>query len=674
MKKSIRLAVMVMALAGVGVGCRRTEAPPARRSFDEAGGGSARFVVPAEPFKCRYVIDARIDPGQGLVEGKERIVLRNSSRLPIRVIALDWRSGSATPLELTAAGKTLPRREDAGAPPGRPPIFYSLPTALGPGDALTLEATFRQKNPPTSGGAVWQSSAWYPRLWWDGLSQPDSFSVKLDVPDGYALAATGRLDEKTGRFEAPSARTFGVFLGKGMRAERREADGVRITAVFTEKGAKAAGICLETAVDAVAYYKKWLGFYPFPYLTIIPGGTGRWGGYPVATGIVAIHGLETDKDGESAQHWQHITSHEIGHEYWGEWVLDPDDPAWLWIAMGIYADTDYMIARGYDPDRRTSWMGNYVRGISMHYDMTMDIPPAAADRILYDRNNTVIHSKGPAIINALEVVLGRPEFERIYKKALLDYGGKRLGWREFRKFCEKESGRNLGWFFEAWVRSNDYLCYVVESRESRPEGDGFRTDIRVKKLGTMAMPVPVKVIFEDGTAQLAVTDRTKAVDVLVFASLARLKEAVLDPEKKLAMAARPLPAISRDASALIGYGWAARDAPKIFEALRNQPLASSDLWYRLGMELYEVNRTADALTCFEKASGLESDPVTAFAVQGWLGLLEDLLGRRAAALGHYRQAMKLDTGKSMSHGQLRIEMNRAWVEERLKTPFTSPGK
>jgi len=72
----------------------------------------------------------------------------------------------------------------------------------------------------------------------------------------------------------------------------------------------------------------------FPVPEYHPRGKGPLGGYPFATGIVAIHGQETFKEGEPLVWWQHITSHEIGHEYWGEWVLDPDDPAWLWIGLG----------------------------------------------------------------------------------------------------------------------------------------------------------------------------------------------------------------------------------------------------------------------------------------------------------------------------------------------------
>ncbi len=118
--------------------------------------------------------------------------------------------------------------------------------------------------------------------------------------------------------------------------------------------------------------------------------------------MVAIHGQETYKDGESPLWWKWITAHEIGHEYWGEWVLDPDDPAWLWIAMGIVLDTEYLTTRRIDPDRRSKWMGNYLNGVRSGYDMTVDIPPAQVEKIPYDHNNTVIHSKCPSIIFALD--------------------------------------------------------------------------------------------------------------------------------------------------------------------------------------------------------------------------------------------------------------------------------
>jgi hypothetical protein len=652
-----RSALLCLSILIFFAGCQRPSIIPS---------GRGTYRVPSDPPKSRYVIDARIDDVQRTIEGRENIVLKNSSTLPISVIAFDWQSSGSLSLDVIARGRKLsPSVGPADTSPS-PHVIFNLPESVNPGSKLRLDVTFGRK----FGASQEEShgtSNWYPRLWWDGLPLYDAFSVKLDVPAGYVLAASGRLDPQTGRYETVGARTFGIYFGKDMKAASREVEGVLILSLFTEKGAKAAVVCLETAVDAVKYYKHWLGFYPYPFLTIIPGGSGRWGGYPFATGIVAIHGLETYRDGESPLHWQKITSHEIGHEYWGEWVLDFDTPDWLWISLGIFADTEYMTARKFDPDRRTSWTGNYIRGISMHYDMTLDIPPALEKRMKYDRNNTVVHSKGPAVIFALDSVLGREMFDRIYKKTLRIFRGKRLGWRDLQKLCEAETGQNLKWFFDAWVRTNDYLCYAIDSQECRPEGDKYLTEIRVKRLGTMKMPVPVKAVFEDGTEQTLQTDRNRDVDGLLFRSKAKLRDVVLNPDKKLAMADKPVPGISNNLAALLAYGWDSADSLKVFEAISNEAMAVPELWCRLGTDLYEKDHLNEAVACFEKVAGLEADPVWKFAAQGWLGLLADLQGRRTEALEHYRQALKLYTGMPLNYGDWR--MDGAWVEERLKTPF-----
>ena len=117
----------------------------------------------------------------------------------------------------------------------------------------------------------------------------------------------------------------------------------------------------------------------------------------------------------------------------------------------------------------------------------------------------------------------------------------------FFNLCEKTG---LDWFFEQWVRSNKYLCYGVESTESRPDGDGYVSDIRVRRLGSMNMPVPVKAIFEDGSEQIRKTDRNLEIINMKFHSRSGLKEVVLNPENKLAMLQDPLPEISEEAADL----------------------------------------------------------------------------------------------------------------------------
>jgi tetratricopeptide (TPR) repeat protein len=645
---------------------------PGNKPGVAASGGA--FYTPADPPSSRYVIDARVDVAAAAVEGRETITLKNAGRTPLGMIAFDWTVGPSSTLEVTAGKRRLFPPDGASSEPQLRPILIALPEALAPGATIELAVSFAQRPGDSRKRTEFSSGSWYPSLWWDGLEHHDAFSAKLDVPEGFAVIASGRLDPRTGRYEAARARNFGLCLLPGLKSASRETDGVLITSYFTDKGAKAAAICLETAADAVHFYKEWLGFYPFPFLNIIPGGKGRWGGGPVATGIVAIHGLETYVDGESPQHWQHITSHEIGHQYWGEWVLDADEPAWTWIAMGIFADTEFMTVRGFDPDRRAGWMGNYLNAIPLHFDMTLDAPPGRDNAVKFDYNNTVVHSKGPAAIFALDSVLGREAFMRFYKRLLADYGGRRLGWRALQAVAEAESEQNLAWFFDAWVRSNRYLCYGVEAKDCRDDGSGgFISEVRVRRLGTMSMPVPVQAVFEDGSTQIARADRTRAVTTLIFKSRSRLRDVVIDPEKKLARLETPVPAISRAAAAALAFGWDPKEAEQVYAAIKDQPVTAGDLWYSLGTDLYGAGRLDEAADCFAKAADLHRSAVWKFGALGWLGLLDDLRGRRADALVHYRAALAIAPERPLRHDQYGITMDKAWVEERLKTAFV-PGQ
>ena len=633
----------------------------------ERGDG---YWVPADPPKCHYTIDAKVDLDVGFVEGKETVTLNNDSNRSLSVVAIDWLISESYTIDVETAGESLPVLNMQTGNTVESPLFYRLAEPLGPGAKIELDITFKKTFELDEDNTSFGTTYWYPRLWWDDLPVHDSFSVKLDIPEGYAMAISGRKNDASGRYEIDGAKSFGIQLAKDQKTETREIDGIRVTALFTEKGANAARVCLDTAVDAIKYYKDWLGFYPFSFLYIIPGGPGRWGGYPFATGIVVIHGEETFKEGESLLHWQRITAHEIGHEYWGEWVLDPERPAWVWIGMGIFADTEYILARDIDPGRRKSWMSNYLNGTAMYNDTTVDISPARLSKIRYDHNNTVIHSKGFSIVSALDSVLGRESFERIYINCLQTYGGKRLGWRELQRFFERESGQNLNWFFEQWVRSNNYLCYKIVAQESNQEGEGYVSVVKVRRLGTMKMPVPVKAVFEDGSEQVKKTDRNLALQELSFTSQSRLKEAVLDPEHKLAMLEEPLAEISEEAAEMLSMGWGLDDSPEIYQKIKEERITNSDLLYRIGMGLYEYEDYREAFDCFRRIAELETDEITKFASFAWLGLLKDIMGERAEALEHYRKALDLDTGESMGHSWLRITIDRKWLEERLKTPFT----
>ena len=181
------------------------------------------YWTPTDPPKSHYSIDAHIDPSSGLIEGKETIEFKNTSPGFISAIAFDWSIGPKSSLSVFSSGKPLllvnPKNDEMLPSP----VFYRLAEPLGPGKKVKLAVEFRRDLPPSSAPLV--TSVFSPCLWWDDLPIHDSYSVKVEIPQGYTMASSGRLNAKTGRYETAGARTFGLFLAKDVKAESREVEG-----------------------------------------------------------------------------------------------------------------------------------------------------------------------------------------------------------------------------------------------------------------------------------------------------------------------------------------------------------------------------------------------------------------------------------------------------------------
>ncbi|MFB0565960.1 MAG: M1 family aminopeptidase [Candidatus Aminicenantaceae bacterium] len=629
------------------------------------------FWVPKDPPEAHYEIDGTIDTVKKMLEGKEDISFTNTSSRAIAAIAIDWTISKLSSIEVRSKGNELNLINQSEDLPFPSPLIYELPKPADPGAKVKLRIIYSLSIAMKGDMRELKLTKWYPRLWWDGLPVSDVFRVKLNVPEGYACAMSGRLNRKTGYYENSGVCTFGVYLCRDLKTEEREVDGVLITAFFTEKGSQCARLCLETAADAVKFYKDWLGFYPFTFLNIIPGGIWPVGGYPFASGIVVIHGQEQFEK-MPLLHWKWITAHEIGHQYWGEYVMDDDIPRWLWIGMGIYADREYTIFRNIGMGKHEGLIKRYLRGVRPRFDTTVDLPPEQVRKIKFDRNNIVVHGKGYAIVSALEYVLGKETFQRIYKRCLRDYGRKRLGYREFWRLCEEESGENLKWFFDQWIRSNKYLYYDVVGKVSVEQDDKYISYVKVESKGKLKMPLPVKAVFEDGTSQVKYTNRISNVNHLQFESTSKLEKVILDPENKLAMINTPLPILSEDLEELISkLSWvgAGVDALDCFKRAKILKLEDRNLWFKLGMTLFDGGYYEEGFEAFKNATELRTSEIRHFTSLVWMGHIKDLLGEREEALTYYIEALKHDTGKTMRHDQYGMKINRQWIEERLKEPF-----
>jgi tetratricopeptide (TPR) repeat protein len=338
------------------------------------------------------------------------------------------------------------------------------------------------------------------------------------------------------------------------------------------------------------------------------------------------------------------------------------------IGLGIHADREYRQARDIRGGVGALEQG-YVSGVKQGLDTTMDVTNEQGAAIHWDFNNIVEHGKSAAFLNALESVIGTETFAKVYRRCLKEYAGRQLGWREFQRISEIESGQDLDWFFEEWVRSSGSADYRVAAQECSPVAGEFNCIVRVERLGLMRMPVTVAARFEDGSEQRVQADRLADLDELRFSARSPLKEVAIDPDGRVALAEAPSQA-QRELMAKVnqmpwtGAGEAALEA---YRQACETKIEDSGVWFKLGLTLYDGRYYPEALDAMMRVPGGDSD--WHFAALVWQGHLLDLLGRRAEAMARYQEALKAPGSPSMRHDQYNLVIDKHWVEERLKTTF-----
>ena len=627
------------------------------------------YWAPRQPPQANYKINCTVTSGEVIrLKGNEVISFVNTTSKPMQTLAITWSQLGERNLKIKANGEAV----SLPTPIESFPQDFKLTEPINPGKSLTLEVEFSLVpfglGDPNSIGPVTD----WPRLWW-GFDTNDDYQVKFDFPEEYTVATSGRFDHRTGYYRAEAVRSFGFFLGKGYRVFEDKAQDVAVRCLYKPGDKKCAELLQETAVDAINFYRERLGFYPYRILTIIPGMDRPAGGYPVATNIVCIHGMGRMEE-KSELHWRWITAHEIGHQYWSRYVMEKDDPGWLWIGLGIYADREYCRTRGLGDRKHQELMARYIKGVRDGVDTTISITPEERSKIKFDFNNIVIHGKGFSVISALDCVLGKSLFDRIYRRCLKDFAERRLGLHEFRAICEQESSEDLGWFFEQWVNSNKCLSYKIASQVCKKKGNSYITEIEIHRLRDLKMPVPVAANFEDGSTQRAFTNRLRKVNKIRFESKSPLKNARLDPEQSLPLVVPPPPMTAEQLTqAVEDLPWinAGKRVLEVFNETKNRELVNTDSWFKLAMTLYDGQYYEQALEAAKEAQvQAKDDSLRVFVALAVQGLLLDLLGQRDEALKCYNEALKKSVKPEIALVPYGITvLNREWIQKRLKEPF-----
>lgn len=633
------------------------------------------FREPLHTPDTQYFINVDVNTSANRLQGREEIRILNSSVSPLKRLVIDWPYLSLEELKIFVQNKPIQIIAKGTNGLTHTQILIELPQAVESRESILLEIQFGL---PLRLGKLNKLAEWHPRLWW-GRHTSDDYEVKINGLEEYIVATSGVFDETKNLYSAKGVRKFGVVLMQGLEVLKASSGETEIHCYYEEGARQCAELIHQTAIDVIDFYRDWLGFYPHKILHIVPGGLAHpAGGYPVATAIVGIHGQkQMDKKPES--HWQFITAHEIGHQYWMEHVLEAPNTFWLMIGLGVHADRAFMLAKGYGDQHEHDMIQRYIQGTRDQLDTRMNRLPEERKKVDFDYNNVVNHGKGFGVISALACVMGKDTFESAYRRCLKEFKGRNLDVADFQRVCEEQSRERLDWFFDQWIRTSRFLSYEIAAQETSSENGHCETTVKVRRLGTLRMPVPVTALFEDDSRQCLYTDRFLDECSLVFTSKTPLKEVKLDAQGELPLVIPPpdpkIAQLKKDIRNLEFTGEGEK-ALQLFNKIRNIKLGYYDFpWFRLGLCLYDERHYKEALQAFQNDFDLSSKTTSPylFVTLVWQGHLLDLMNRRNEALTCYKQALQMKPASWVRHDQWGMKIGRRWIEKRIESPFQRPA-
>lgn len=647
-----------------------------------------------------YWLALDVNPTQGTLEGEERIRIKNplAQSLDKVIFTLDLNLSGSNGEAMIKAVNDESGTEVKFIHPGmggkvdKSLLVVQLGKELKPNFEQELRIKYSGKFAGQVDGlpllledSFYTSSSYYPRI--IGYLDEDltssrhrdyssaMYRVQVKTQADQVIASTGNVtkeeisgEEKTTYLESDGTRGFGLVMSPKFKVISEDMQGVDVKSYYLPGGEDRQARLLEAARDVLQFYVKFIGFYPWKNLAILPGSEIYTGGY-ASSNMIFIHKPEP-RGSRNYVNW--IVAHEVAHQYWGAYVGDPNSyPQWLTLGLSQWLDEKY--ERSKDKALRRKPWKFYLVGVVLGVDTTIMQPLDKLDGVKYDWNNIIAHSKSYTVIKMLESLMGTLNFEKAVAALLERFGGRIVTAKDFTRICERIADRKLGWFFDEWLYSDTKLDYKISDQiEGETEGIHMLR-LKVKRLGNGKMPMKVKVLYKDGSQQIdSIKEDTIEAD-LVFISKAKKEQVILDPDEELPLKSR----IDELEPDMLGYALYnanryAEAVPKLQEVLKANP-SNAMAQFTLGICLYDARKYPDAIEAFAKASELSNAEDRAWKAWSyiWLGHIHDLEGRRDKAVESYKKAIALGSREKVRFDQYGIDADAtSWARERLDVPYS----
>ncbi len=262
-----------------------------------------------------------------------------------------------------------------------------------------------------------------------------------------------------------------------------------------------------------------------------------------------------------------VTIHEFGHGYFYGLVGNNEfEHAWLDEGFTSFLDSEVYYGAYEAPLYSKSYFGIPVTfaqvplpieasGISSHRRTSdMDIMQNFTWNFMTpDSYGANSYSKAELMLRTLKRFMGNDLFASMIKDYSTRYWFRHPKPQDFYDVVSEYSGEDMSWFLDQFVYGSGKLDYAVgeiKNKEKRiPKGwiDGqysehkgrkdeepvYQTEVLVRRLGEVKIPVDVCVVFEDGSETREQWDGQYRWKRFTYEGPAKVKSAVVDPDYKL---------------------------------------------------------------------------------------------------------------------------------------------
>jgi hypothetical protein len=407
-----------------------------------------------------------------------------------------------------------------------------------------------------------------------------TYDVKITIPSAFIIGATGEHLDKidngdgttTHHFYQHSIHDFAWTTSPRFLEFKQEfhfapGKSTDITLLLQPEHRKLKDRYLNAVKAAIKYCSLFYGDYPYSTATCVdPAYNSRSGGMEYPTFFTGGAYFLTRKGIPSPEG---VTIHEFGHGYFYGLVGSNEfENAWMDEGFTSFLDTEVYYAAYGEPLYSEYYFGipvtfNRIKmpieseGISSHRQTSdMDNMQRFSWRFMesgsYEANS---YGKAALMLRTLKRFMGKELFAKMIKAYSQRWWFKHPRPQDFYDIVSEYMDQDMSWFLDQFIYSSGKLDYAIgkihsckrkqpqgwfkgqyqEEKQKIPEEISYESEVLVRRLGEVKIPVDIEVVFENGKVVREKWDGQYRWKKFKYKSPFRIMAAVVDPEFKLVL-------------------------------------------------------------------------------------------------------------------------------------------